>query len=108
MRHRTFESQFHGQQHDYLRILEDKFGTPGPDRGRRYPRTDNASACNEGDGNYRKSLVNPDNESYSVRCSVKTASCNLLSMLAVINQTMISCQKDRFRPGAWSAQPVVR
>jgi hypothetical protein len=100
MRHRTFESQFHGQQPEYLRILEDKFGTPGPDRGRRYSRTDNASSCNEGDGKYRKSFVNPDNESYNVRCSVKTASYNLLSMLAVINQTMIRCQKGRFRPGA--------
>jgi hypothetical protein len=83
MRHRTPESQFHGQQLDYLRILEDKFGTPGPDRGHRNSCTDDASACNEGDGNFRKSFVNPDNESYNVRCSVKTASYNLLSMLAV-------------------------
>ena len=83
MLHHTPESQFHGQQLDYLRILQDKFGTPGPDRGHRYSYTDNASACNEGDGNYRKSFFDPDNESYSARCSVKTASYNFLSMLAI-------------------------
>jgi hypothetical protein len=80
----TPESQLHGQQLDYQRILRDKFGTWGPDRGHRYSCTDDASACNEGDGNYRKSFVNPDNESYSVRCSVKTASHYMLSILAVL------------------------
>jgi hypothetical protein len=82
MLYRTPESQLHGQQLDYQRILRDKFGTPGP-RGHRYSCTDDASACNEEDGNYRKSFVDPDNESYNVRCSVKTASYYLLSILAV-------------------------
>ena len=79
MLHRTPESQLHGQQLDYLRILQDKFGTSGPDRGHRYSCTDDASVCNE-EGNYRKSFVDPDNESYSVRCSVKTASYSLLDV----------------------------
>ena len=83
MLHRAPESQLHDHQIDYLRILQDKFGTPGPDRGHRYTCTDDASACNEGDGNCRESFVNPDNESYNVRCSVKTASRDLLSILAV-------------------------
>jgi len=72
--HRTPESQLHGQQLDYLRILQDKFGTPGPDRGHTHSCTDDASACNEENGDYRESFVNPDNESYNVRCSVKTVS----------------------------------
>jgi hypothetical protein len=83
MPHRAPESQFHGEQLDYLRILQDKFGTPGPDRGHRYSCSDEASACNEEDGNnYRKSFVD-DNESYNSRCSGKTASYNLLPILAV-------------------------
>jgi hypothetical protein len=80
MLHRTPESQLHGQQLDYLRILQDKFGTPGPDRGDRHSCTDDASACNEEGGKYRERFVNPDNESYNVRCSVKTASYYLLSI----------------------------
>jgi len=83
MLHLTPESQLHGRQLDYLRILQDKFGTPGPDCGHRYSCTDDASACNEGDRDYQKSFVDPDNESYNVRCSVKTASYYLFSMLAV-------------------------
>jgi hypothetical protein len=83
MLHRTPESQLHGQQLDYLGILWNKFGTRGPDRGHRYSCTDDASACNEEDGNYRKSFVDPDNESYNVRCSVKTASHYMFSILAV-------------------------
>ncbi len=81
--HLTPESQSHGQQLEYLRILQDKFGTSEPDRSHRYSCTDEDSACNEGNGNYRKSFVDPDNESYSARCSEKTASYNLLSMSAV-------------------------
>ena len=78
MLYRAPESQLHGQQLDYLRILHDKFGTPGHDRGHRYSCSDDASACNEENDNYRKSFVDPDNESYNVRCSVKTASYNML------------------------------
>jgi hypothetical protein len=83
MLHCTPESQLHGQQLDYLRILQDKFGTPGPDRSDIDSCTDDASACNEGDASYRESFVEPDNESYNVRCSVKTASHYLLLMSAV-------------------------
>ena len=83
MLHRPAESQWHDQQPEYLRILQDKFGTPRPDRGQGYSFTDYASACSEGDGYYRESFVDPDNESYNVRCSVKTASYYLLLILAV-------------------------
>jgi hypothetical protein len=108
MLHCTPESQLHGQQLDYLRILQDKFGTPGPDRSDIYSCKDDASACNEGDGSYRKSFVEPDNESYNVRCSVKTASHYLLPMLAVRALTKtIRCQKVHFRTRA-RAQPVVK
>jgi len=83
MLHRTPESQLHDQQLHYLHILQDKFGTPGPDCVHGYSCTDDASACNEGDGNHRESFVDPENESYKVRSSVKTASNDLLSILAV-------------------------
>ena len=82
MLHHPPESQLHDQQPEYLRILQDKFGTPRPDRGHRYSSTDDNSARNEGNGDYRESFVDPDNESRNVRCSVKTASLSLLSMLA--------------------------
>jgi hypothetical protein len=83
MLHRLPESQLHDQQPEYLRILRDKFGTPRPDRGNGYSFTDyNSSRNDEGDGNYRESSVDPDNESSNVRCSVKTASHSLLLMLA--------------------------
>jgi hypothetical protein len=78
--------QSHDQQlePEYIRILQDKFGTPRPDRGHRYSFTDDNSLSvrNEGDGEYQESFVDPDNESRNGRCSVKTASHSLLSMLA--------------------------
>jgi hypothetical protein len=82
MLHRTPGSQLHVQQPDYLRILQDKFGTPRPNRGHRYSFTDDNSTRNEEDRDYPESFVDPDNESCNVRCSVKTASHSLLSMLA--------------------------
>ncbi len=75
MHHRTPELKLHGQQLDYRRILQDKFGTPGPGRDH---GPDNASTFNEGD-----SFVDPDNETHNGRPSVNTASYNLLSMLTV-------------------------
>ena len=81
MLHRPPESQLPDQQLDYLRILQDKFGTPRPDRGHRYSFTDDNSSRNEEDRDHRESIVDTDNESYNVRCSVKTASYYLLSML---------------------------
>jgi hypothetical protein len=82
MLHSPPESQLHDQQPEYLRILEDKFGTPRPDRGHRYSFTDYNSSRNEEDRDYLESFVDPDNESCNVRCSIKTASHSLLSMLA--------------------------
>lgn len=70
------ESQLHGQQY-YLRILQDKFGTPRPDRGHSYSFIDDNSSRHEEDGDYRESFVDPDNESYNVRCSGKTVSKEL-------------------------------
>ncbi len=80
MHRRTPESQLHSQQLDYRRILQDKFGTPGPsrDHGCRYSHTDDISTFNEAD-----SFVDPDNESHNGRGSINTASYNLLSMLTV-------------------------
>ncbi len=80
MDHHTPESRLHSQELDYRRILQNKFGTPGPsrDHGHRYSHTDDASTWNEGD-----SFVDPDDESRNGRRSVDTASYNLLSMLAV-------------------------
>jgi hypothetical protein len=49
MLHRPPASQLHDQQPEYLRILQDKFGTPRPDRGHRYSFTNDDSARNEGD-----------------------------------------------------------
>jgi hypothetical protein len=82
MLHRAPESQLHDQQPEYLRILQDKFGTPRPDRDHRYSFTDENSSRNNVDGDYQESFVDPDNESHNGRCSVKTASHSLLSMLA--------------------------
>ena len=81
MLHLSPESQLHGQQPEYLRILQDRFGTPRP--GHRHSFTDNAtsSACNEGDGDYQESFVGPDNESY---ISGKTASHSLVLMSATL------------------------
>ena len=76
---RSPEPQFHDQQPEYLRMLQDKFGPLRPDRGHRHSCTDDASACNEEDGNSRESFVDPDNESCN---SGKTASHSLLWMLA--------------------------
>lgn len=73
------ESQLPSQRPEYLRILQDKFGTPRQDRSGRYLFNDDNSARNEGEGNYQESFVDPDNES---RCSDKTASHSLLSLLA--------------------------
>ena len=83
MLHRTPESQLHDQQPEYLRILKDKFGTPRPGRSHGYSFTDYNSSCNERNGDYRESFVDPDNESCNGRCSVKTASHSLLSTLAL-------------------------
>jgi hypothetical protein len=77
MLHHPPEPQLHDQQPEYLRILQDKFGTPRPDRGHRYSFADDNSTRNEGDGDYQESFLN--NES---RCSVKTASHSLLSTVA--------------------------
>jgi hypothetical protein len=79
MLHLTPESQLHGLQLDYLRVLQDKFGTSS----HRYSCADEASLRNEEDENCRKSFADPGNERYSVQCSEKSASHNLLSMLAV-------------------------
>ena len=73
---------FPDQQPEYLRVLQDRFGTPRPDYGHRYSFADDNSTRNEVDGNYQESFVDPDNESCDGRCSVKTASHSLLSMLA--------------------------
>ena len=83
MLHLSPESQLPDQQPEYLRILQDRFGTPRPGRGHRFSFTDNTttSACNEGDGDYQESFVGPDNESYS---SGKTASRSLLLMSATL------------------------
>jgi hypothetical protein len=75
-------SQWHDQQPEYLRILQDKFGTPRPDRGHGCSFTDYNSSRKEVDGNYQESFVDPDNESRNGRCSVKTASHSLLLTLA--------------------------
>lgn len=79
MLHRPPEPQLHNQQPEYLRILQDKFGTPRSDRGQVYLfRDDTNSVRDEESGNYRKSFADPENESCNDRCSVKTVSHGLL------------------------------
>ena len=78
---RAPEPERHSQQADYLRILQDKFGTPGPD-GDRYLDTDEASARNVDDDNSLVNFVDANNEGYSGRHSLKSVSHSLLLMLA--------------------------
>ena len=80
MLHLSPESQLYDQQPEYLRILQDRFGTPRPERGHRYSFRDDTSARNQGDGDYQESIVGPDNESC---ISGKTVSHNLLLMSAL-------------------------
>jgi hypothetical protein len=47
-----------------------------------HSQTDNSTRNDEEDRDYPESFVDPDNESRNGRCSVKTASHSLLSMLA--------------------------
>jgi len=82
MLRRPPESQLHDQRPEYLRILQDKFGTPRPDRDHRHLYGDDNSTHNEGDGDYQKGFFCPDNESCNGRRSVKTASHSLLWTLA--------------------------
>ena len=83
MLHLSPESQLRDQQPEYICILQDRFGTAGPERGHRYSSTDDttSSARNEGDGDYQESFVSPDNESCN---SGKTASHSLLLMSATL------------------------
>ena len=80
MSYRAPEPERHTQQADYLRILQDRFGTPGSDRGHRYLDTDEASARNVDDSNSLENFVDADNEGYSGRHSLKSVSHSLLSM----------------------------
>lgn len=80
MSHRAPEPERHSQQADYLRILQGKFGAPGPDHGHWYLDTDEASVRNVDDDNSLEIFVNADNESYSGRHSLKSVSHSLLPM----------------------------
>lgn len=82
MFHRASEPERHGQQADYLRIPQDRFGAPGPDRSHGYPDTDEASVHNVDDSNLLENFVDADNEGYSGRHSLKSVCYSLLSMLA--------------------------
>ena len=75
------EPERHSEQADYLRILRDKFGTPRPNGGHRYSFTDDTSLNNGGCGNILEKFIDPDNESYDGRHSLKSVS-SLQSMLA--------------------------
>ena len=75
------EPERHREQADYLRILQDKFGTPRPNGGHRYSFTDDTSLNNGGCGNILENLIDPDNESYDGRHSLKSVS-SPQSMLA--------------------------
>ena len=68
------EPEQHREQADYLRILQDKFGTPRPNGGYRYSFTDDTSLNNGGRGNILENFINPDNESYDGRHSLKSVS----------------------------------
>jgi hypothetical protein len=72
----------HSQRVDYLRILQDKFGVPRPDRGHSYSDKDENSSRNVEDGNSLENFVDAGNEGYNGRHSLKSASHRLLSMLA--------------------------
>jgi hypothetical protein len=62
------------QQADYLRILQDKFGTPGPNHGHLYSDTDDDTMRNVEDGNCPENFVDDDNESYNGQRSLKSVS----------------------------------
>jgi hypothetical protein len=68
------ESERHSEQADYLRILQDKFDTPRSNSGHRYssPFIDDTSINNGGYGNFPENLIDPDNESYDGRHSLKS------------------------------------
>jgi hypothetical protein len=89
------------QQADYLRILHDKFGTPGPNHGHLYSDTDDDTMRNVEDGNCPENFVDDNNESNIGRRSLKSVSYCLLSMLAAkgpqIDWTVTRCQKARLR-----------
>ena len=76
------ELRRHNQQADYLRILQDKFDAPGPDRGHSYSENDEAGARNVEDGNSLEKFADACNEGYDGRHSLKSASHRLLSMLS--------------------------
>jgi hypothetical protein len=78
--YRAPEPTLNSEQADYLLILQDKFGTPGPSRGHWYLNTDDASARNGEDGNYLENFADTDNDSYNDRRSLKSASHSLLSI----------------------------
>jgi len=85
MLHLPPESPLPDQQPEYLRVLQDKFGTPRPDCGHRYSFTDYNSTRNEVDGDYQESFVDPDNESCNGRCSVKTVSKGSLFTRSILS-----------------------
>ena len=72
----------YSQQADYLRILQDRFGTPGSDRGHPCSYTDDTSINNGGYGNFLKNVVDPDNESYNGQHSLKSVSHSSQLMVA--------------------------
>jgi len=82
MSHRAPEHGWQIQQADYLRILQDKFDTPQPDRNHRYSYTDDTSINNEY-GNRLENFVDPDNESYDGRHSLKSVSKNSISTSSI-------------------------
>jgi hypothetical protein len=65
------ESKWHGEQADHLRILHDRLGTTGSNRGHWYSDADDAGARS---GKDDQRLVDADNESYYGRRSLKSAS----------------------------------
>ena len=84
------------QQAEYLHTLQDRFGTPGPDRGQRYSYTDDTSINNGGYGNFLRNVVDPDNESYNSQHSLKSVSQSSQLIRPWTDWTMIRCQKDLF------------
>jgi hypothetical protein len=82
MSYRAPERRGHSQRVDYLRIMQDKFGAPGPDRGHSYSDKDENSSRDVEDGNSLENFVDAGNEGYNGRHSLKSASHRLLSTLA--------------------------
>ena len=76
------EPERNSQQADYLRILRDKFGTTRPNGSHRYSFIDDTSLNNGGCGYVLEKFIDPDNESYDGRHSLKSVSTSLQSMLA--------------------------